>query len=202
MALVSLLGYQPDDIYITSGPLYHSGPGGVHGHRARSLARRSWSSGSSIRRTGCAWWRSTRSSSTFSAPRAGPDGVRAAAEIKASYDRSSMRVMIANAAPWSYALKQQYVADFPPSRCGRSTARPSSVSTACCSQRTRCASQAPAASLLPASRSCSSTRTGASSRAPGLTTWGAVRPVQGSSTSTTSSRTATSGESRRLPYRR
>jgi fatty-acyl-CoA synthase/long-chain acyl-CoA synthetase len=25
-----------------------------------------------------------------------------------------MRVMIANAAPWSYALKQQYVADFPP----------------------------------------------------------------------------------------
>jgi fatty-acyl-CoA synthase/long-chain acyl-CoA synthetase len=25
-----------------------------------------------------------------------------------------MRVMVANAAPWSYALKQQYVADFPP----------------------------------------------------------------------------------------
>ena len=25
-----------------------------------------------------------------------------------------MRIMIANAAPWSYALKQQYVADFPP----------------------------------------------------------------------------------------
>ena len=25
-----------------------------------------------------------------------------------------MRVMIANAAPWSFALKQQYVADFPP----------------------------------------------------------------------------------------
>ena len=25
-----------------------------------------------------------------------------------------MRIMIANAAPWSFALKQQYVADFPP----------------------------------------------------------------------------------------
>ena len=36
------------------------------------------------------------------------------AEVKARYDRSSMRVMIANAAPWPFALKQQYVADFPP----------------------------------------------------------------------------------------
>jgi acyl-CoA synthetase (AMP-forming)/AMP-acid ligase II len=34
-------------------------------------------------------------------------------EVKDRYDRSSMRVMIANAAPWSYALKQKYVADFP-----------------------------------------------------------------------------------------
>jgi acyl-CoA synthetase (AMP-forming)/AMP-acid ligase II len=35
-------------------------------------------------------------------------------EVKDRYDRSCMRVMVANAAPWSYALKQQYVADFPP----------------------------------------------------------------------------------------
>jgi acyl-CoA synthetase (AMP-forming)/AMP-acid ligase II len=35
-------------------------------------------------------------------------------EVKDRYDRSSMRVMIANAAPWSYALKQRYLADFPP----------------------------------------------------------------------------------------
>ena len=35
-------------------------------------------------------------------------------EVKAKYDRSSIRVMIANAAPWSFALKQQYVRDFPP----------------------------------------------------------------------------------------
>ena len=34
-------------------------------------------------------------------------------EVKERYDRSSMRVMIANAAPWSYALKQQYVAELP-----------------------------------------------------------------------------------------
>ncbi len=35
-------------------------------------------------------------------------------EVKDRYDRSSMRIMIANAAPWSYALKRQYVVDFPP----------------------------------------------------------------------------------------
>jgi fatty-acyl-CoA synthase/long-chain acyl-CoA synthetase len=55
-----------------------------------------------------------RATSTFSAPTpirmicTLPDGV------KAKYDRSSMRVMIANAAPWSFALKQLYVANFPP----------------------------------------------------------------------------------------
>ena len=37
--------------------------------------------------------------------------------------------MIANAAPWSFALKQLYLADFPPTRCARCTARPSSGST-------------------------------------------------------------------------
>ena len=36
------------------------------------------------------------------------------AEVKAQLRPSSMRIMIANAAPWSFALKQQYVADFPP----------------------------------------------------------------------------------------
>jgi len=34
--------------------------------------------------------------------------------VKEQYDRSSMKRMVANAAPWSYALKQQYVRDFPP----------------------------------------------------------------------------------------
>ena len=30
-ALLALIGYTPDDIYITTGPLYHSGPGGFMG---------------------------------------------------------------------------------------------------------------------------------------------------------------------------
>src|SRR5205814_795436 len=35
-------------------------------------------------------------------------------EVKAKYDRSTMRIMIANAAPWSMALKKLYLVDFPP----------------------------------------------------------------------------------------
>ncbi len=34
-------------------------------------------------------------------------------DVKARYDRSTMKRMIANAAPWSFALKQMYLADFP-----------------------------------------------------------------------------------------
>ena len=34
-------------------------------------------------------------------------------EVKARYDRSSMRRMIANAAPWTQNLKQMYLSDFP-----------------------------------------------------------------------------------------
>jgi len=53
-------------------------------------------------------------SSTFSAPALIRMVCALPKEVKDRYDRSSMRVMIANAAPWSYALKQQYVADFSP----------------------------------------------------------------------------------------
>ena len=55
-----------------------------------------------------------KASSTFSAPALVRMICALPKEVKDRYDRSSMRVMIANAAPWSYALKQQYVADFPP----------------------------------------------------------------------------------------
>ena len=30
-ALLGLIGYRPDDVYLTTGPLYHSGPGGFMG---------------------------------------------------------------------------------------------------------------------------------------------------------------------------
>ena len=51
--------------------------------------------------------------STFSAPTPIRMICNLPAEVKAKYDVSSMKRMIANAAPWSFALKQMYLADFP-----------------------------------------------------------------------------------------
>jgi len=52
-------------------------------------------------------------SSTFSAPTPIRMVCSLPDEVKAKYDTSLMRRMIANAAPWSFALKQMYVRDFP-----------------------------------------------------------------------------------------
>jgi acyl-CoA synthetase (AMP-forming)/AMP-acid ligase II len=111
--LFGLLGYTPDDIYLTSGPLYHSGPGAF---LAAGLAfgqtvivQRKFDPEDWLRLVDA-----YRVSSTFSAPALIRMVCALPAEVKQRYDRSSMRVMLANAAPWSFALKQQYVADFPP----------------------------------------------------------------------------------------
>jgi acyl-CoA synthetase (AMP-forming)/AMP-acid ligase II len=112
-ALLGQFGFRPDDIYITSGPLYHSGPSAFMGAALLMgqtvIVQRRFDAEDWLRLVD-----KYGASSTFSAPAlvrmicALPD------QVKARYDRSSMRVMIANAAPWSFALKQQYVADFPP----------------------------------------------------------------------------------------
>jgi fatty-acyl-CoA synthase/long-chain acyl-CoA synthetase len=54
-----------------------------------------------------------RCTSTFSAPTPIRMICHLPEEVKARYDRSSMRIMIANAAPWSFALKEAYLRDFP-----------------------------------------------------------------------------------------
>ena len=113
LALVSLLGYRPDDIYITSGPLYHSGPGAFMGigllFGQTIVVQRKFDAEDWLRLVD-----KYQVTSTFSAPALVRMVCALPPEVKARYDRSSMRVMIANAAPWSFALKQQYVADFPP----------------------------------------------------------------------------------------
>src|SRR5215469_158038 len=113
LALVSLLGYRPDDIYITSGPLYHSGPGAFMGigllFGQTIVVQRKFDAEDWLRLVDA-----YKASSTFSAPALVRMICALPPEVKAKYDRSTMRVMIANAAPWSFALKQQYVADFPP----------------------------------------------------------------------------------------
>ena len=113
-AMLQFIGYTPDDVYLTTGPLYHSGPGGLHGHRHG--ARPDRGAAAQVRPGGLAAPASRRTASRRRSPRPTPIRMicNLPAEVKARYDRSSMRVMIANAAPWSFALKQQYVADFPP----------------------------------------------------------------------------------------
>jgi acyl-CoA synthetase (AMP-forming)/AMP-acid ligase II len=111
--LLNLFGYRPDDVYITSGPLYHSGPGAFMGvgmlFGQTVIVQRKFDAEDWLRLVD-----KYKASSTFSAPALIRMICALPKEVKDRYDRSSMRVMLANAAPWSYALKQQYVADFPP----------------------------------------------------------------------------------------
>jgi fatty-acyl-CoA synthase/long-chain acyl-CoA synthetase len=112
-AMLAFIGYAPDDVYITTGPLYHSGPGGFMGIALAMgqtiVLQRKFDPEDWLRLL-----ETYRATSTFAAPTPVRMICNLADEVKAKYDRSSMRVMIANAAPWSHALKQQYVADFPP----------------------------------------------------------------------------------------
>jgi fatty-acyl-CoA synthase/long-chain acyl-CoA synthetase len=112
VALIGFIGYTPDDIYLTSGPLYHSGPGafmsvGLMLGQTIIIQRKFEPED---------WLRLVdkyQVTSTFCAPPPIRLVCALPAEVKARYDRSSMRVMLANAAPWSFALKQAYLADFP-----------------------------------------------------------------------------------------
>ncbi len=112
IALVTFIGYQTEDVYITSGPLYHSGPG--------SFMQIGMALGQTIiiqRKFDPEDWLRLvdkyKVTSTFSAPALIRMICALPAEVKDRYDKSSMKRMIANAAPWSFALKQRYVADFP-----------------------------------------------------------------------------------------
>jgi long-chain acyl-CoA synthetase len=113
MALVQLIGYTPGDIYLTTGPLYHSGPSGF-----MAIGQTLGQSVVLQRRFDPEDWLRLldkyRVTSTFSAPTPIRMVCALASSVKDRYDRSSMTRMVANAAPWSYALKQQYVRDFPP----------------------------------------------------------------------------------------
>jgi fatty-acyl-CoA synthase/long-chain acyl-CoA synthetase len=111
-ALLMRIGYQPDDVYLTTGPLYHSGPGGF-----MAIAYALGNTCVIQRRFDPEDWlrllEKYRVSSTFSAPTPIRMICNLDPGVKARYDRSTMRVMIANAAPWSFALKQAYLEDFP-----------------------------------------------------------------------------------------
>ena len=111
-ALLALIGYSSDDVYLPTGPLYHSGPLGFMGI-AQALGQtvvlqRKFDPEDWLRVVS-----THRVTSTFSAPTPIRMICSLPAETKARYDTTSMRRMIANAAPWSFALKQMYLSDFP-----------------------------------------------------------------------------------------
>jgi len=112
MKNIAVYEYTPDDVYFTTGPLYHSGPGGfmaiafVLGQTVvvqRKFDPEDWLR--LVDRYGI--------TSTFAAP----TPIRRICNLDRSvfdkYDVSSIRVMVANAAPWPYALKKAYLERFP-----------------------------------------------------------------------------------------
>ena len=111
-ALWGEIGYQPSDVYITTGPLYHSGPGGFlatsirQGHSC--VLQHKYDEGDWLRLV-----EKYRVTTTFAAPTPIRRICQLPDAVFSKYDVSSMARMVANAAPWSYALKQLYLSRFP-----------------------------------------------------------------------------------------
>jgi acyl-CoA synthetase (AMP-forming)/AMP-acid ligase II len=112
-ALIALIGYRPDDVYLTTGPLYHSGPGGfaalAHALGNTVVVQHKFDPVDWLRLV-----QTYRVTTTFTAPTPVRMICSLPTEVKERYDRSSMQRLIANAAPWTLALKKMYMADFPP----------------------------------------------------------------------------------------
>jgi acyl-CoA synthetase (AMP-forming)/AMP-acid ligase II len=111
-ALWNEIGYTKDDVYITTGPLYHSGPGGflTTAHRLGNTAvlqhkfdEEDW----------LLLVEKYHVTTTFAAPTPIRRICQLPDEILKRYDVSSMARMVGNAAPWSYALKKLYLSKFP-----------------------------------------------------------------------------------------
>jgi fatty-acyl-CoA synthase/long-chain acyl-CoA synthetase len=112
-SLLGMIGYTADDVYLTTGPLYHSGPGGfaaiAHALGNTVVVQHKFDAED--------WLRLVQTygvTTTFTAPTPIRMVCNLPAAVKDRYDRSSMKRLIANAAPWTMALKKMYLADFPP----------------------------------------------------------------------------------------
>lgn len=113
-ALLELFGWPTmDDLtFLTTGPLYHSGPSG--------FSLRAHIAGGTVvtqHHFDAEDWLRLVDTHTVTATFSAPTPVRRITalpdEVKARYDVSSMRTMIANAAPWTMTLKEAYLRDFP-----------------------------------------------------------------------------------------
>jgi len=111
MRMIEFIGYRPDDVYLTTGPLYHSGPSGF-----MAISQMLGNTVILQRRFDPEDWLRLvdryRVTSTFSAPTPIRMVCNLPEETFRRYDVGSMRIMIANAAPWSHALKLAYMERF------------------------------------------------------------------------------------------
>ncbi|MGH3744343.1 MAG: class I adenylate-forming enzyme family protein, partial [Mycobacteriales bacterium] len=111
MALFSHIGYQPREVYLTTGPLYHSGPLGFMAPPlmlgGTVVIQRKFNPENWLRLVA-----EHRVTTTFSAPTPIRRVLDLPAEVIARYDTSSLARFIANAAPWPFELKRRYVDAF------------------------------------------------------------------------------------------
>ena len=108
---LATIGYQPDDIYLTTGPLYHSGPLGfmgiVQALGGTIVVQRHFDAEDWLRLVD-----RHKVTTTFSAPTPIRRVVDLPADVRTKYDTSSLARVIANAAPWPFELKRKYVDAF------------------------------------------------------------------------------------------
>ena len=108
---LALVGYNPDDVYLTTGPLYHSGPLGfmgiVQALGGTIVVQRHFDAEDWLRLV-----QEHKVTTTFSAPTPIRRVVDLPADVRAKYDASSLARVIANAAPWPFELKRKYVDAF------------------------------------------------------------------------------------------
>jgi acyl-CoA synthetase (AMP-forming)/AMP-acid ligase II len=109
---VAAYRWKTDYVYLTTGPLYHSGPSGFMSIGAvlgnTTVVQYKFDADDWLRLVD-----KYQVNSTFAAPAPIRIICNLPDDVKARYDTSSMKLMVANAAPWSMALKERYLADFP-----------------------------------------------------------------------------------------
>jgi acyl-CoA synthetase (AMP-forming)/AMP-acid ligase II len=107
-SLVGLVGWQPGDVYLSTGPLYHSAPLGfmlvVQALGGSVVVQRHFDPEEWLRLV-----ETHRVTTSFSAPTPVRRIVDLPQEVRARYDTSSMQRLVANAAPWPFELKKKYV---------------------------------------------------------------------------------------------
>jgi fatty-acyl-CoA synthase/long-chain acyl-CoA synthetase len=110
-ALIGEIGYGPDDVHITTGPLYHSGPAAFAG-----LTHLLGGAVVVLPKFDPMQWLEFvdryKVSTTFTAPTQMKRIVSVPADVRQRYDTSSLRVVIANAAPVPFSLKEQWIEAF------------------------------------------------------------------------------------------